>query len=302
MSRGEQTGEGNGGDAHFGRDLVDFSGSSNKGSWLVSYADMMTILLAFMIMLLSVSKIAHTKFDLLVEALTGRKVGNLHKVKEKIDQVVEKASLGGQVTTSIDEDGLKVQFANALLFPSGKAQLTDEAVEVFRPIADHLVRDLEPAYGVTIEGYTDDVPIENGTFDSNWELSASRAIHVMKRLAKEGFDRRRMSVQGHADTRAATDVPLWDDNKLEQLPDEKLEEIRAKNRRVVIRINRLDRDVVRDIVGGNRSGSATTGTNGKRAPPTQTTGNTDAGTDGGGGSGGFFDRTQESDETSEDTQ
>jgi hypothetical protein len=121
---------------------------------------------------------------------------------------------------------------------------------VFRPIADHLVDDLEPAYGVTIEGYTDDVPIENDKFESNWELSTSRAINVMERLAREGFDRRRMSVQGFADTRAATDVPLYDEEAIEDMPDEKLEELRAKNRRVVLRIDRLDRDVVQDLVDG----------------------------------------------------
>ncbi len=249
MSRGSGANGESGEQSRFGEQFVEFSGSDNTGGWLVTYADMMTIILTFMIMLLSVSKIAHTKFDLLVEALTGRKVGNLHEVKEKVDQVVEKASLGGEVTTSIDEDGLKVQFSNALLFASGEAELTDEALEVFRPIADHLVEDLEAAYGVTIEGYTDDVPIENGEFESNWELSTSRAIHVMERLAREGFDRRRISVQGFADTRAATDVPLYDEQAVSKLSDEKLEELRAKNRRVVIRIDRLDEDVLRDILG-----------------------------------------------------
>lgn len=248
MSRGRaQTGD-EGSTDYFGNEWIDFDETSNRGGWLVTYADMMTIILTFMILLLSVSTIAETKFDLLVEAMTGRKVGNLHKVKEKVDQVVEKASLGGQVTTSIDEDGLKIQFSNALLFESGKAELTDEALEVFRPIAAHLVESLDPEYGITVEGYTDDVPIENGRYSSNWDLSSSRSIHVMNRLKKEGIDRRRMSVQGFADTRSATDIDLHEEDEIEELSDEKLEEVRAKNRRVVIRINRLDEDVLRDIL------------------------------------------------------
>ena len=233
----------------FGHDVLDYSASSNESGWMVSYADMMTIIVTFLILLLSVSTIAQTKFDMLVEALTGRKIGNLHKVKKKIDEVVERASIGGEVTTNIDEDGLKVQFSNALLFQSGEAELTDKAQQVFTPIADHLVNDLEPSYGVTIEGYTDDVPIENGQFDSNWELSTGRAINVMKRLSRGGFDRRRMSVQGFADTRSATDVDLHDPQDVAGLSEAKLAELRAKNRRVVLRINRLDAEVVRDILG-----------------------------------------------------
>lgn len=260
MSRDGSIDEGGDQNKFFGDDRVEFSSASNKSGWIVSYADMMTIILTFMILLLSVSTIAQTKFDLLVEALTGRKVGNLHKVKEKIDQVVEKASLGGQVTTSIDEDGLKVQFSNALLFPSGKAELTDRGVDVFKPIATHLIHDLQPEYGVTIEGYTDDVPIENGEFSSNWDLSTSRAIHVMHRLAGEGFDRRRISVQGFADTRSATDVDLHDEEAREKLSKKELEEVRAKNRRVVIRINRLDEDVLKDILTERKANARGTGT------------------------------------------
>ena len=247
MSRDGQIDDGDQG-SFFGDEWVEFDSSNNKTGWIVSYADMMTIILTFMILLLSVSKIAHTKFDLMVEALTGRKVGNLQKVKKKIDQVVEKASLGGQVTTSIAEDGLKVQFANALLFRSGEAKLTEGGREVLKPITDHLVGSLEPAYGVAIEGYTDDVPIENERFSSNWELSTSRSIHVMKRLAAEGFDRRRMSVQGFADTRSATDVDLHDEAEVEELSEEELADVRAKNRRVVIRINRLDEEMLEDIL------------------------------------------------------
>jgi chemotaxis protein MotB len=248
VSRGRAQEEDGGDSEYFGAEWVGFDESSNRGGWLVTYADMMTIILTFMILLLSVSTIAETEFDLLVEAMTGRKVGNLHKVKEKVDDVVEKASLGGQVTTSIDEDGLKIQFSNALLFESGESELTDEALEVFEPIADHLVESLEPEYGLTIEGYTDDVPIENGEFSSNWDLSTSRATHVMRRLRTAGIDRRRMSVQGFADTRSATDVDLHDDDVVESLSDEELEEARAKNRRVVIRVNRLDEEVLRDIL------------------------------------------------------
>ncbi len=232
---------------HVGRDIVQARRSSNRAGWMVSYADLMTIILTFMILLLSISTIAQTKFDLLVEALTGQKVGNLQEVKVKIDAAVQKENLGAEVTTNIDDRGLTIQFSNALLFSSGDATLTPRAEAVFGPIAKHLVVDLEPVYGLIIEGYTDDVPIANARFLSNWELSTSRAIHVMERLSLEGLERRRMSVQGFADTRAATDVDLHDPSSVATLSPEALLEARAANRRVVIRIDRLHAEVLNRI-------------------------------------------------------
>lgn len=233
---------------HVGRNLVQARPTSNRAGWMMSYADLMTIILTFMILLLSISTIAQTKFDLLIEALTGQKVGNLQEVKIKIDEVVQKENLGAEVMTNIDERGLTVQFSNALLFNSGEAQLTPRAEEVFAPIAKHLVEDLEPVYGLIIEGYTDDVPISNGEFHSNWDLSTSRAIHVMDELSSEGLDRRRMSVQGFADTRSATNIDLHDEASVATLSADELVEARAANRRVVIRIDRLHPDVLKRLM------------------------------------------------------
>lgn len=230
------------------RKWLEYESVTNRGSWIISYADMMTIILTFFILLLSISTIKQTRFEVLVDALTGVKVGNLQEVKQKIDEVVEREALGGQVSTSIDEDGLTVEFSNALLFESGEAKLTDRADEVLEPIAHHLVEDLEPGYGLIIEGYTDDVPISNREFRSNWELSTSRGINVMRRLGSAGLDARRMSVQGYADTRPATEVDLNDSVEIEKLDDAELAEVRALNRRVIIRIDRLDPDVIERVV------------------------------------------------------
>ena len=234
---------------YFGHDLVEFEESSNTAGWIVSYADMMTIILTFMILLLSISTIAQTKFDLLVSALTGEQVGNLQEVKIKIDEVIEKESLGGEVKTRIDENGLTIQFSNALLFLSGSATLTERASTVFEPIAHHLVNDLEPEYGLVIEGYTDDRPIATDEFKSNWELSTSRAIDVMHRLEELGLNQARMSVQGFADTRKATDIDLHDMDAIAKLSDDELAALRASNRRVILRIDRLDKSALEALFG-----------------------------------------------------
>lgn len=215
---------------HVGRDIVTVPRRINHAGWLVSYADLMTILLTFMVLLLSMAVIPQTKFDMFVQGITGEKVGNLQEVKTKIDEVIRGESLGGEVTTHIDDRGLTLEFSNALLFESGEAELTERAHAALVPIAKHLVHDLEPVYGVIIEGYTDDVPIANARFRSNWELSTSRAIGVMERLTEAGLDRRRMSVQGFADTRPVDAVAT--------------DAARAANRRVVLRIDRLHPDVL----------------------------------------------------------
>ncbi len=231
----------------FGESRFEAESKPVTANWIVSYADMMTILLTFMILLLSMSTIAQNRYDQFVTAMTGRKTGNLAEVQEKIERVIEVKNLGGEVSTNLDEDGLTIEFSNALLFNSGDSELLAAANDVFTPIETHLVNDLETRYGLVIEGYTDDVPIGSRRYRSNWELSTSRAIHVMERLQSAGLDPRRMSVQGFADTRAANEIDLHNTEQLATLSPTELEAARAANRRVIIRIDALDPDIIERI-------------------------------------------------------
>lgn len=238
---------------HMDIDRFALEKSSHTGGWIVSYADMMTIILTFFILLLSISTIAQTKYELLVQAFTGEKAGNLMEVKEKIDKVIEEQRLGGEISTKMDKDGLVIEFSNALLFTSGEADLKAGAEVAFAPIERHLVDDLEPHYGLVIEGYTDDVPISTRRFASNWELSSSRAIHVMERLNQAGLDPRRISVKGYANTRPATDIDITDPAALSTLSPDELATVRAANRRVIIRVDALDLEVLQRV--GIKSGA-----------------------------------------------
>ena len=232
---------------HLQIDRLNIEASSHTGGWIVSYADMMTIILTFFILLLSISTIARTKYDLLVQAFTGERAGNLMEVKEEIDKVIEEQNLGGEIATKLNKDGLTIEFSNALLFNSGDADLKESGIKAFTPIQTHLKDSLETSYGLVVEGYTDDVPISNAKFSSNWELSTGRAIHVMNRMVDAGVDARRVSVKGYANTRPATEVDVSDAKAMEALSDEEREQVRAANRRVIIRIDALDPDVVARI-------------------------------------------------------
>lgn len=233
-------------------DRLSVEPSSHQGGWIVSYADMMTIILTFFILLLSISTIAQTQYELLVQAFTGEKAGNLLEVKEEIDKIIEEQSLGGEISTKMDKDGLTIEFSNALLFNSGEAELKAGAEEVFSPIETHLKENLAKNYGLVIEGYTDDVPISTRKFKSNWELSSSRAIHVMERLQDVGMDKRRISIKGYANTRPATDIDISDPAALAKLSPSELEEVRAANRRVIIRVDALDAAIL-ERIGAEKS-------------------------------------------------
>jgi len=240
-----------------------------KSAWIVTYADIMTIILTFFILLLSISTIAQTKYEMIVQAFTGEKAGNLMEVQEEIKQVIEEQGLAGEVETKLDMDGLSVSFSNALLYSSGDATLTSGAYRALNPIKAHLVAELGDQYGIIIEGYTDDVPISNQRFASNWELSTSRAISVMNVMIEGGLDQRRVSVQGYADTRSATEVDLTSAEEREALSAEALEEARAANRRVVLRIDALPPALVREVIqkGGWRQPERSTPSQAPSAEP-----------------------------------
>jgi chemotaxis protein MotB len=232
---------------HMSIDRLGADFTIKRSAWIVTYADIMTIILTFFILLLSMSTIAQTKYELLVQAFTGEKAGNLQEVQEDIDRVIEEQGLGGEIKTQLDVNGLTIEFSNALLFSSGEAELTERARVALAPIERHLVYSLGPQYGIVVEGYTDDVPIRNARFRSNWELSTSRAINVMERLAEAGMDRRRISVQGFADTRAATEANISTPDGRAKLTPEQLDAARAANRRVVIRVDGLNPELLQRI-------------------------------------------------------
>lgn len=210
-----------------GRD-ADYEYPSNVddgGGWLISYADLITLLVTFFILMLSMSDVQLNKFDLLRSEFSRTEVNDLTTVQKRLERYIEDAQLGSTVSTNLDMEGLKLQFTNTVLFDSGSAEVTPAG----RAILDSTIvplAGLDENYRFVVEGYTDDVPIHTARFDSNWSLSAGRAIRVLEVLKAAGVDEKRLSVQGFADTRPAQAEVTGAD----------LESWRARNRRVVIRV------------------------------------------------------------------
>ncbi|HJZ88487.1 MAG TPA: flagellar motor protein MotB [Polyangia bacterium] len=201
-----------------------------EGVWLISYSDMMTLLLTFFVMLLSIAKVQKHRFEMISAALSQKKTENdLMKLERQVDQWIRDAKMEDRVVSDLGPEGLRVQFMNALLFESGKAQLTIDGQGVVDKFLSMLAQ-VDPSYRVMVEGYSDDVPISNAVFHSNWELSAQRAIEVLKRFVAYGVNKDRLSIQGFADTR-----PIRPKEMPHGLsPQAQLAYERSLNRRVVI--------------------------------------------------------------------
>ena len=194
--------------------------------WLISYADLLTLLIGFFVLLIAVSPVKLARFEQMVSSINGKAPPPLVELKAEVDAYVEKAGLHGKVSTREDADGLAIEFKDALLFDSASADLRSEGAGTLEAVAKKIAE--LPTRSVLIEGHTDDVPISTPRFASNWELSSQRAINVRASLEAAGVRREVMSVRGFADTRA---LPPG------QLPaGGSVEAQRAANRRVVIRV------------------------------------------------------------------
>ena len=114
-------------------------------------------------------------------------------------------------------DGVRIDIKDSLLFAPGSAELAEAAQGPLTQIAQILAED---PHVIQVEGHTDNIPIHNANFHSNWELSAVRASTVVRLLAGNGVAERRLSATGFGEAR-----PVAENDTVEG---------RAKNRRVSV--------------------------------------------------------------------
>jgi chemotaxis protein MotB len=131
---------------------------------------------------------------------------------------------------------VEVEINTSLLYSSGSAELEDEAIPVLRDLAGILQRYPNQ---IQVEGFTDNLPINNYIFPSNWELSAARAAGVVHLFMRSGVQPDRMSAIGFGEFR-----PIADNISPEG---------RRKNRRVVLVI--MSQKMDRRSIGGGRAAS-----------------------------------------------
>jgi chemotaxis protein MotB len=202
--------------------------------WIVTYADAITLLLAFFVMILSVSDLNQGKVEALSEgiadAMSNKKpVTPFTDIKKELDEIISEHAMGENVSVDIDLKGVKVEFSNFSLYDSGSAAIKAEALPMLNEVSKVIVNTTHETHLIEIEGHTDDVPIRSARFPSNWELSSSRASNVVKYLLGKGVNKERLKASGYADSRPKR--PLAEGEKMDNKK-------RAANRRVVIYVRR----------------------------------------------------------------
>lgn len=222
-------------------DDVHFEEHSKKveegeGPWLISYADMMTLLMGFFALIASFSKPDIKSFEEVkksaVEKFGGEYSEPYAELEKNINQAIKAAGADGKVKVTRGADGVTLKFEGASLFESGSFTVNADGAVVINSIVKGLTGNLN-TYKVTIEGHTDNVPITHPIIASNWELSAIRAARVAQLIEQHGFKKEQLTIQGWGETKP--ELPNMGKN------GETLVENQAKNRRVIIKISTEDR-------------------------------------------------------------
>jgi len=230
----------------------------NHDRWLVSYADFITLLFAFFVVMYAISQVNEGKYRVLSDALleafqpTGRQPLAIHPnpqrtkggeavielpikrpedagrrkvearmktIADDIRKVLEPLVKEGQVRVTESARGIAVEINASVLFAPGQAVLNDDSVRSLVAVAQVLAG---VGNAMEIEGHTDNTPISTPVFPSNWELSAARASRVVRLFAQSGVAPERMVAVGYGEYRSV------DTN---ETPEGK-----ARNRRVTVMI------------------------------------------------------------------
>ncbi|RLE11450.1 flagellar motor protein MotB [Candidatus Aerophobetes bacterium] len=215
------------------------SEQSQDPVWLTTFADAMSLMLTFFVMLYAATTLDKSKLEPALGSLKGA-LGIMEKTKPAIvstpeivkesEQIAEKIQhfavsqgLEKEIRVKVVRGGVRVSLASPILFDLGKAELKPGIL----PLLDEIAGTLKGIPNeIVIEGHTDNLPIHTERFPSNWELSAARAISVARHFIKKGLAPSRIGVVGYADSR-----PLFPNDTPEH---------RARNRRVEIFIREKD--------------------------------------------------------------
>jgi len=213
------------------------SEEENSDDWLLTYSDAVTLLMTFLVLLLSVSTIDQAKYESVVEAVKehglggkGKYVSPFEVLKEKMDKVTMEYDLKEDMTVVREPKGITIELSSSALYEVGSADIQEKAKNALQAVAT-AIKDFEyERYRVEVEGHTDDVAISTLRYPSNWELSVHRATNVVRYLKGEGVPQEKLKATGYADTRPK--LPNLDKNGVP------IAENRAANRRIVIHVER----------------------------------------------------------------
>jgi chemotaxis protein MotB len=195
----------------------------NSERWLLTYSDMITLLMIFFIVLYTISTVNSQKFQQIAASLgktfdgtnyvVGQYSGNSildsikttnntntdNAIESQLDKLIKQNNLQNMVTYKIDERGFVISLNDTLLFDTGSADVKPDQKATLIKIGNILKA--MPNY-IRVEGHTDNVPINNSQFHSNWELSVIRATNVVEILVNDvKIDPAKISAVGYGEYR-----------------------------------------------------------------------------------------------------
>lgn len=210
--------------------LVEDDGESN---WLVSYADMMTLLFGFFVIISAFSTPDSAKMEVLKketsESMGGKYVQPYEEMGKSLKKTLQNIQLDKEVSVIENADGVTITSKGTLFFDSGSAVLKERAALMMDEISNVLATQAK-GFRIVVEGHTDDMPIVSREYPSNWELSSARASAVVRLLEGRGFPSKDLRPVGLAATES---VAPNRDGSGKPIPANQ-----AMNRRIVIRVRR----------------------------------------------------------------
>lgn len=228
-------------------------GHDNNERWLLTYSDLITLLMIFFIVMYSMSNLDKQKYQQIASGLNkamgggGKNIigvdkgvavdqdwqptntevvqaeekNKLEEVKKQVDQYLKQNGLSQSVDTKVEERGLVLSFKDSLFFDSGQSDIKTDEVKKLVDIGKILNMKAVSDNYIRVEGHTDNVPISTYQYKSNWDLSVIRASNVAQLLiAQSGIVPQRVSALGYGEFR-----PIADNNTVDG---------KARNRRVDI--------------------------------------------------------------------
>ncbi len=216
-------------------------------AWMATFSDMMTLLMCFFILIMSFSTLELDKFKMAMGSLKGAfgvlgvqkmlrpeqswfspSVQSVYSMQqksvlehvEKLRTIVDNNKLSDKVDVYASEGQVFVEIRDSMLFEPGNAGIKPGFAKFLSIIARTV---LHEAKQIIVEGHTDDTPISTDKYPSNWELSADRALHVLKYfIANEDIPANKLSAAGFGEYRP-------------KVPNDSSQN-KAMNRRVVLKI------------------------------------------------------------------
>jgi chemotaxis protein MotB len=233
---------------------VRYKEQDNHDRWLISYADFITLLFAFFVVMYAISSVNESKYqmfsasltsafgnqivkpeaivptseeDLLLKSLVDRRNAKLAEqqqeamqdIAKKINQVMSALIKNGQVSVMQTNRGVAVEINASALFNQGDAILQGGAINTLAEVAE-VLKQVDLA--IEVEGHTDNIPINTQQFPSNWELSSARASSVVRLFIGHGLAPRYLKAIG-----SSANYPVTSNDTAEG---------RARNRRITVTI------------------------------------------------------------------